>query len=507
VAAMGLAQDGRVFMDSFSDLVDQLVALNANPPLDIADQVDDLVNILGTRKTKFLRYARGISPDYRFLEDARTDKQIGAAAASSGSTSLVSKGTVPKFFGFAVENGALTNSTSGTATTFRGNLVGWLDLVQNQGFIESYNDNSKVINQLRRLSYSFTLDSARTPDAAQTGNTRPSLAALKSEIRTTGQQLSNYSARLAIWDKRDPRTKANREGIFSFLDAQAKSFLDSRSFLTGCFLNFTFAKENPELCGPRTDADRDLYENWKHRTVDRLSAGGLTRSEIILMLHEQVEEFRRIMVERIPNFQNKVEAGINAAEAFDKKRLNLFTSMQKQPLVAVEYVNTRLPTLPDLSTVRLIVEGSFLNAKLDLTGNVAFTIQNSGTVLTPQPQKLGGLRDFQVAAQGEIPLGSAAKGIAQSMGIGRMSLAFAYLSERLSDKSAVSFAGYDFMIDPGWIHVGQIKLTIPIKGSGVKIPISFSVANRTELIKEKDVKAHIGLTFDMDAIAAGFMKK
>ncbi|HNH83997.1 MAG TPA: hypothetical protein PL157_16620, partial [Acidobacteriota bacterium] len=52
--------------------------------------------------------------------------------------------------------------------------------------------------------------------------------------------------------------------------------------------------------------------------------------------------------------------------------------------------------------------------------------------------------------------------------------------------------------------IGQVKLTIPVKGSGVKIPISVTFANRTELIKEKEVRGNIGITFDLDSIFAKF---
>ena len=58
------------------------------------------------------------------------------------------------------------------------------------------------------------------------------------------------------------------------------------------------------------------------------------------------------------------------------------------------------------------------------------------------------------------------------------------------------------MAPKGNLIVGQAKLTIPVKGSGIKIPLSVTVANRTELIKEKEVRANIGITFDLDAIFA-----
>ena len=55
----------------------------------------------------------------------------------------------------------------------------------------------------------------------------------------------------------------------------------------------------------------------------------------------------------------------------------------------------------------------------------------------------------------------------------------------------------------GHLIVGQAKLTIPLKG-GAKIPLSVTLANRTELITEKKViaRANFGVTFDLDAFAA-----
>jgi hypothetical protein len=123
-------------------------------------------------------------------------------------------------------------------------------------------------------------------------------------------------------------------------------------------------------------------------------------------------------------------------------------------------------------------------------------------VQLPAPKALDGLRDFQAAAQLDVPLGSAEKSLFSSSGIGVPVLGVAYLSQKLNDTAAVSFAGNTFTLEPGWIHVLQGKVTIPLKGSGVKIPLSISFANRTELIKEKTVRGHIGLTFDLDVLSA-----
>jgi hypothetical protein len=42
---------------------------------------------------------------------------------------------------------------------------------------------------------------------------------------------------------------------------------------------------------------------------------------------------------------------------------------------------------------------------------------------------------------------------------------------------------------------------IPLQG-GVKVPLSLTVANRTEFIKENEVRANVGVTFDLDALFA-----
>jgi hypothetical protein len=55
---------------------------------------------------------------------------------------------------------------------------------------------------------------------------------------------------------------------------------------------------------------------------------------------------------------------------------------------------------------------------------------------------------------------------------------------------------------PGNIGVFQAKYSIPIGDSGVQIPISFTASNRTELVKEKDVRGNIGITFDLDKLLA-----
>ena len=137
----------------------------------------------------------------------------------------------------------------------------------------------------------------------------------------------------------------------------------------------------------------------------------------------------------------------------------------------------------------------------DLTGNFAVTYQDAGTALVPDPVPTAGWRDIQFAFLAERPL-SKLPSLGGGAGIGPPVFAFEYLSRKLFDKAVVTFAGHDFSVEPGWIHALQARITIPVKGSGMKVPLSVSYANRTELLSEKTVRAHFGFTFDLDVLAS-----
>jgi hypothetical protein len=477
----------KTYQDHWCRRIAEIVAAVKGAPTGARDEVQRLVEVTGPNLAAFLLFAQARSKelDLRLIEDARTDKQVGAPANAAGSGSLVSKGSVPKVLSLAVENGALTQAVSGTAVTFRGNLVGWLDLVQNQGFIASYEDDSPVVRQLRRVSYSFTLNTTTPAVQASTasgvGGFSP--AAIREQFKRFDQQLAGYSVRLAIWDQRDPRIEANRAAIGTLLDTQGVKVLQSDR----AFSEFITSDE--------------YLLKWLPHTAEMLNDPSLAAPQVQKILYRQLEALRVLMVNRIENFDVQVGKVLTALDAFDKARVRVFQEMQKRPLVAFEYVNARSPDLPDQSTFRVIAEGQ-LGPRLDLTANVALTVQGSGHLTAAAPQEIDGVRDFQAAAQVEVPLGSLERRLSGTMGIGVPVLGIAYLSQKLTDRAAVSFGGTSFALDPGWVHAVQARLTIPVKGSGVKMPLSVSFANRTELLREKTIRGHLGLTFDMDVLSS-----
>ncbi len=89
------------------------------------------------------------------------------------------------------------------------------------------------------------------------------------------------------------------------------------------------------------------------------------------------------------------------------------------------------------------------------------------------------------------------------MGLGDSTLSFAGKFERVAS-NAVALDGTVLPNTKGDIAAGQVKLTIPLGDSGIKIPLSVTFANRTELVREKEVRGNFGFTLDFDSLFARF---
>jgi hypothetical protein len=484
----------RTYQEYWCDRVFEIAGLRrrtagTGPQLGVRAEIENAVEVASGNWGAFLLYAQARSSkvDASAVEDARTDKQVGAPAGA-GSTSLVSKGSVPGILGFAVENGALTQTTSSTTVTLRGNLVGWLDLLKNQDVILSYQDGSGFVRALRRVSYSLTLNTDTGESAAEpppSGVAALTPAAIRAQLERTRQQLAGYSVRVAIVDRRDPRTAANRASIATLADTQGVQLLQADNAF-GDFLR-----------------SAEYTRKWLPETADQLSdpTQPLSIAQIQRILYQRLEALRLLMINRIDGFDDAVASNLLALDAYDKARRRLFERIQQRPLFAFEYVNTQVNDLPDSSTMRFIAEGQW-GSRVDLTANAAMTFQHSGSVPLPQPAEIGGRRDWQVAGQMDIPLGSLEKRVAAGTGIGAPVIGVAFLLKDLADRAAVSFAGNTFTVERGVIAAVQAKVMLSVKGSGVKIPLSLTYANRTELLKEKDVRGHVGVTFDMDVLSS-----
>lgn len=400
-------------------------------------------------------------------EEERVDKQVGADASQSGSTSLVSKGSVPSILGFAVDSGALLKSSSGSTVTFRGNIIGLAKALADKGFISGYDEDSSAARFLRRTSFSLSYDPTRGQEPGVFTGSR--------------QQLAGYSVRLDIYNKRDARNPAYKKDWTDFLSSASEALVAQTDSSLRAMTDIAKVQSGPLAWNDPT------LQSWFVITNDALRTA----------TPDQVEQ---VFLERLSNVPNGLsEATLAELHSFDIRfkgwldaRENILDKIARAPIVTFEYTAERPLNAPDLSKFQLIAEKG-LKGKSEFTFNGLVTIFNQ----KPAMASASRIRDFQFALQFDVPFGEL------GLGIGKPVLSFAGRYERLMSDAMIS----NSMVaknTKGDIGVGQVKLTIPVKNSGVRIPLSISYATRTELIKEKQVRGNFGFTFDLDTMFAKF---
>lgn len=462
---------------------------NAKAVSQVDYKLCDLVSTVNQRANKQIKLTGAGAPDYfdllviliakrstpTFLleaEEARVDKQVGSTPASSGSTSLVVKGGAPAILGFATENGALTQSTSGTTVTFRGNPLGIVHALQNQGLVSSFIEDEKdpMTRFLRKTSFAFSFDTDRGPQPG---------------VFTAGkQQLSAVSARFEFINKRRPSLYTKEWN--DFLQQQAQQFTDT----INNSVRVMIATENTQTALEWRDP---VLQTWYAETQTLLAAA--TTDQVETVLRSQIDKMP--VVELSPQTVTQLNGIENSIGVYLQGRDSVLDKIAKGTLVTLDFTNKREANAPDTSNFTFIAEKG-PGGRTDFTFNGSLTFFNKRPVLLPgsTAKPIGRIRDFNFSGQFDIPFGSVREA-------GQFVLWGSGKYQRLLEDSFTQ-AGTIAPNTKGDIAVAQFGLRIPIKGLGIKFPISVSFANRTELIKEKEVRANFGFTFDLDTIFAKF---
>jgi len=406
----------------------------------------------------YLSLIDGISKQaMRALEERRVDKQIGDGSGSTaGSTSLVSKGGTPAVLAVAVENGALTQDISGTTVTFRGSPVSIVKAIQETPYFQMLQTDDPAIEVLQKFSFSVSFDTAR----GLTEGAEPTFTA-------TRQQLSAATLRFSAVDHKDPRAAAN--------DTRWNALSPATDVLNRAALE-AFAS---------FQADRAIVA-WVDGTNEAIRAAALDEIEDVVVARFQLLP----TVEIGPATRVAVNG---AAEQFSRmvsRRAEILREIAAGGQVVFDFGYQKPATGPTSANVKMVgsVGRSFL-----LTGNVAATFY-----VGDAPAGADSLRDVQGSVQLDIPFGD-------PEGIGRYVFTLATKIQHMPD-DLVAGEGTLFPGTKGTIALGQAKLTIPVRGSPAKIPLSVTLANRTELIPEKKVfaRAQVGFSYDLDAVLSRF---
>jgi hypothetical protein len=158
----------------------------------------------------------------------------------------------------------------------------------------------------------------------------------------------------------------------------------------------------------------------------------------------------------------------------------------------VQAQNGQEVKLPDLGSFNFVASRGFTDGP-EFTFNAGLTWFQS----VPAGLNVRSVRDLRTSVQLDVPLP-----YIEHVGNTLFSVSGQFIQlreEPLGQKIVVNTVEVSAK---GNIWLGQAKLRIPTKNSGVSFPISVTWANRTELIKEKEVRANFGITFDLDKLFA-----
>lgn len=438
-----------------------------------ADRKADIADALQSDVRDLALYSLGSEVFMSLVEEGRIDKQVGTSSATNGSTTLVSKGSVPNLFGLAVEAGALYQSVSSDIVTFRFNPSGVARALARGSYLVSGPPvNASALEMaLSKVAASASFD----------------LSEGSSEGTFTGEQsqLKEVSVHVDAINRRDPRHPSHAAAI-----QQLRG--DMGGLVTVVQDYFDALRQMPGFQQWRIDTAETLLDvdvNDDARLKTALDAVG----ESFVAQFGSDPELRRLS-------KNLVEQ----LKSYRSVRDRVFERIAKSSILSFDYAYNRLtlpdaaPPLPDdvslptTSTVRVIF-ASPLGRVGEATVNGSLTWFNS----QPVPEMDGAFRDFQISGSLDFKL-------PEIQPIGTMVLTFAGMGAFLHQQPfGIKVTIGDVETADGAIGVFQTKLTIPAGGGGAaQIPLSFTVANRSEFNTEHEMRGSVGVTFDLDKLFA-----
>ena len=446
-------------------------------------------------------------------------QQEGSSVSTGGSTNLTAKTLTSKVLSIATEYGALTQSTSQQTTTASGSIGGIPAALHEQGYFSECTTRiladtpclrSGALDLLSRISYSISFPSGAlssttvaTPAGSSSGTAQ--------QVTTTSQDHS-VSAFGFKWVAIRAPLSASR--IQTAIDDISKNpALEA------------MAKASASLADIQFDP---TYQAWLSAEADALGtlADRDTSGQAVL---NQWEKLGTELVSAMDAVANNPVAGTPAtvvssasalAIAYNKQlgaeeMANVTQQLAQPPILSIAYDNNRPTGQPSNSVVRGIFQKTFEKmsgktseqiATLTINGAVSFYNSNQSDV-----PGAGYLRDVQIAGEigHDFNVNSSALGqlsfTLSTAGYYQFQSSPAILNVTPgAPVDGVTFVGLPStatkaFAEKGNLGLWQLKITTGT-GSAIKVPLSVTFANRTELITQPTWKAQIGVSYDFDSL-------
>jgi hypothetical protein len=421
----------------------------------------------------------------------RPDQQTTAAQTSIGATSLVQKASGPELFSFALESGALTQSTSGNTSTLSGNLEGVFYSLAGEDPIcfTSCGSLRRVLGDINATA-TFTINQ---PSTTTTSSTTPATnssppAGTSVSVPSSVGKFSGISAKFLIVNKFDPHSPAfqknwkNAVANDKVYNTLAANLLQANSPLSLAI----FKVEDPLWPDEEKALVKDILTNLSGLDADYESFAQHVLQDANLdpkALSTYLQDYSLLQAD------------------WEKIR-----STAAGTLATVQYSFTRPANQPENHTVT----GILSYAPTDSTANSLLTA-NFGVSFyggaIPAGAKYGRFRYGQASAEFDRILFSPSS-------TGPVNLNLGAYWQYQPDPSVLNIS--QSSVAPGttiaapsqvlvgtsgslWVAQAQVQYK---NSSGLSIPFGVKWSNKTELLTGNKVGAEIGISYDFSFLSS-----
>lgn len=409
----------------------------------------------------------------RILAFSRGDLQIGATSGASGSTSAVLNPLLPAIFGLAIENGAITRTVSGTTITINVNPAGLVCAAKTgAGTAVALRQREACQRLWTRLGVTTSFDTTRGEKKTQL-----------TDLEALRGQFAELAVRYELLNRRDVSFERVREVADPFLD-KAGALAATQQHLARALESSTSRVESELVALVNSSPWKGSTGEVRRRMVEELVRKVVADTKLPAEAAGPARTLWRESLEAYQQLEERIAGALVVTADYSLQRADLATEDLAGGIVP-QGVRP-----PNLHIARVVLAKSPL-PRLDVTSNFSVSLFDE-----KRPGMPSVFRDIRLGVEGKFKL----RGMT---GYGRPALSFAGLYTYLNQSPlglGITAPNGAPIGSPGHIGVFQTKLEFPAANNSVRIPLSLTFSNRTELIRESEVRAQIGVSFNLDSL-------